>query len=60
MYDLLGREVDRLLDRHLDPGYYQVVWQGRDVRGRSLPSGVYIARLVTPEYTKSIKMLLIK
>ena len=60
VYDLLGREVDRLLDRQLDPGYYQVVWRGRDARGRSLPSGVYIARLVTPQYTKSIKMLLLK
>ena len=60
VYDLLGREVDRLLDRHLDPGYYQVVWRGRDAHGRSLPSGVYIARLVTPEYTKSIKMVLMK
>ena len=60
VYDLLGREVDRLLDRQLDPGYHQVVWRGRDARGRSLPSGVYIARLVTPQYTKSIKMLLLK
>lgn len=60
VYDLLGREVDRLADRHLEPGYYQVVWQGRDASGRSIPSGVYIARIVTPKYTKSIKMLLLK
>lgn len=25
-----------------------------------IPSGIYIARLVTPEYTKSIKILLLK
>jgi len=25
-----------------------------------MPSGIYIARLVTPEYTKSIKMVLLK
>ncbi|MFC1618909.1 hypothetical protein ACFL45_03090 [Candidatus Neomarinimicrobiota bacterium] len=24
--------------------------------GRGIPSGIYIARLVTPEYSKSIKM----
>ncbi|MEE9161919.1 MAG: T9SS type A sorting domain-containing protein [Candidatus Neomarinimicrobiota bacterium] len=31
-----------------------------DLRGREVPSGLYIARLATPEYTKSIKMVLLK
>ena len=41
-------------------GYHQVTWTGRDALGRAIPSGIYIARLVTPEYTKSIKMVLLK
>jgi len=60
VYDLLGREVIRLVDERRGAGYYQVVWQGRDAAGREIPSGVYIARLVTPKYTKSIKMLMLK
>ena len=60
VYDLLGREVIRLVDERREPGYYQVVWQGRDAAGRNVPSGIYIARIVTPKYVKSIKMLLLK
>ncbi|MCH8837866.1 MAG: VCBS repeat-containing protein [Candidatus Marinimicrobia bacterium] len=60
VYDLLGREAIILRQEHLDSGYHQVLWDGRDRAGRALASGLYFARLVTPEYTKSIKMLLLK
>ena len=60
VYDLLGREVVRLIDGFREPGYQQVVWNGRTGTGKAVPSGIYIARLVTPDYTKSIKMLLLK
>ena len=60
VYDLLGREVVRLVDGYVEAGYHQVVWNGTGVRGRNLPSGIYIARLVAPECTKSIKMVLLK
>jgi hypothetical protein len=60
IYDLTGREVIRLVDRRLEAGYHQQDWNGRDTHGRELPSGVYIARLVTPAYNKSIKMVLLK
>jgi hypothetical protein len=53
--DLLGREVARLVDGYLEPGYHEVLWNGRD-----FPSGIYIARLVTPGYSKAIKMVLLK
>jgi hypothetical protein len=60
VYDVLGRKVKRLLDGQLEPGYHQLQWDGRNAGGREVPSGIYIARLVTPEYNKSIKMLLLK
>ncbi|MCH7498026.1 MAG: T9SS type A sorting domain-containing protein [Candidatus Marinimicrobia bacterium] len=60
VYDLLGREVARLLDRRVEPGYHQVTWDGRDRNGRQLPTGVYIARLTVPGYAKSIKLLLLR
>jgi len=55
VYDVLGREVTRLVDSYREPGCHQVQWEGGE-----FPSGIYIARLVTPEYTHSIKMLLLK
>jgi predicted GH43/DUF377 family glycosyl hydrolase len=55
VYDILGHEITRLVDGYLEPGYHEVLWNGRD-----FPSGIYIARLVTPEYSRSIKMVLLK
>lgn len=60
VYDLLGREVIRLVDEDRLPGYHEIVWHGKTTAGSNAPSGVYIARLVTPEFTRSIKMLFIK
>ena len=60
VYDLLGREVIRLVDEHNEAGYHQVIWQGQDKFGRGLASGVYIYRLATPNYSHSRKMLLLK
>jgi len=60
VYDLLGREVVRLMDQYLEAGYHQIVWNGKDRPNREVPSGIYIARLVTPEYIMSIKMVLLK
>ncbi|MCH7575086.1 MAG: T9SS type A sorting domain-containing protein [Candidatus Marinimicrobia bacterium] len=60
IYNLLGREVVRLAEGHMAPGYHAALWHGRDATGRPVPSGLYIARLVTPKYVKSIKMILLK
>ncbi|UCH63732.1 MAG: T9SS type A sorting domain-containing protein [Fidelibacterota bacterium] len=60
VYDLIGREIVRLMEGHRKPGYYQVTWIGHAADGSEVPSGIYIARLITPEYTKSIKMVLLK
>jgi hypothetical protein len=45
VYDILGREVAKLVNAYMEPGYHQIQWDGRDVTGRELPSGIYIARL---------------
>ena len=58
--DLQGGEVARLVEGHHEAGYHQVVWNGTIKEGGELPSGIYIARLVTPDYTQSIKMVLLK
>ena len=67
VYDILGKEVARLVEDHKGQGYHQVMWHGRDRNGLAVPSGIYIARLhatptagVTPEDSKAIKMVLLK
>ena len=60
VYDLLGREMVRLVDQRLEPGFHQVIWNGQDAKGRGLPTGIYFAPLVTPQHSTYIKMLLLK
>jgi len=60
IYNLRGQEVIRLVDEDQTPGYRQAIWTGRDRTGRSVSSGIYIARLVAPGFAKSVKMVLLK
>lgn len=47
VYDLRGRRVRTLLDDVRRAGIHQVPWDGRDRRGASVASGVYLVRLET-------------
>jgi hypothetical protein len=55
IYDILGREVEILIDKKLEPGKYKI-----NFTATNLPSGVYLYTLKTPKFTKTNKMLLIK
>ncbi|MCH7574426.1 MAG: T9SS type A sorting domain-containing protein [Candidatus Marinimicrobia bacterium] len=60
IFNLLGAEVATLVDGFIEAGSHSVNWAGRDATGRVVPAGIYFARLVTPSFTKSIKMILLK
>jgi hypothetical protein len=45
IFDLAGRRVRGLVDAAMAPGNYRERWDGRDDRGRGLPSAIYVARL---------------
>ncbi len=60
VYDLRGREVVRLAEGRLVARYHSLIWNGSGTRGREVPTSMYIARLVTAYYTKSIKIVLLK
>lgn len=65
IYNLLGEEVKTLFHREAEPGPYLVDWDGTDVLGRRVASGVYVYRLSafgagTKQFVSSRKMLIIK
>lgn len=41
-------------------GYHAIVWPARDRTRRKVSSGIYFARLVTPDGVRAIKMVLLK
>jgi hypothetical protein len=60
IYDLRGRRVRSLVDTKFGAGRHHVVWDGRDDRGESVPSGIYIYSLNTGETRTSRKMTVLK
>ena len=55
IYDVLGRELVRLVDEHRPAGIHKVVWNAS-----SMPSGVYFYRLESSNFTRTQKMILMK
>ena len=60
VYDILGQEVIMLLDKEMNAGKYEVVWDGQDQQGQLVPSGIYVYRLWAGEQSLSRKMSLLK
>jgi|GEM_PF-1082681 len=55
VYDILGREVETLVNKQQQAGNYEV-----NFNANNLSSGIYFYKLQSGSYTKSMKMLLIK
>jgi len=60
IYDVSGRRVAVLVDRELEAGRYESVWNGRDREGRTASSGVYFCRLDAAGGTETRKLVLIR
>jgi photosystem II stability/assembly factor-like uncharacterized protein len=55
IYDILGREIETLVDENKKPGNYEMDWDGS-----RFSSGVYFYKLVTDDWIATKKMVLIK
>lgn len=60
VYDVRGRRVKTLIDSGLGPGSHTVIWDGRNERGQSIPSGIYIYSLNVADATMTRKMILLQ
>ena len=50
VFDLAGRRVRTLSDGLREIGGHELVWNGEDDAGRKLKPGVYLLRLVAPDW----------
>lgn len=60
IYDILGTEVATLVNKTMAQGSYSYKWNGLNNYDKKVSSGMYIYRISAGEYSKSIKMLLLK
>ncbi len=45
IFDLMGREVKKIISKSHQIGTYQIYWDGKDESGREVSSGVYLCRM---------------
>ncbi len=55
IYDLLGKQIKTFDLYNYSPGSYQVIWDGTDILGNQVPSGVYYYNLFSPLGTQTKK-----
>ncbi len=60
IYDASGRKVQALVNGVLQSGTHDIIWDGKDVHGRSVPSGVYVIHLMQGEFAESRRVTLVR
>jgi hypothetical protein len=58
IYNMLGQEIRLLTSRMYEAGYHTVGWHGRDNRGSSVASGIYIYEMRTNGFVMHKKLVL--
>lgn len=60
VYNILGEEIDVLVDKTQLLGSYGIFWDGRNESGKNVSSGIYIYKLITDDFVETKKMLLLR
>ncbi len=60
VYNVLGQQVDRLIDQELPAGWHTVTWDGKNRAGSRVSSGMYFFRLQAGETVDTKKTVLMK
>jgi hypothetical protein len=60
IFNYLGKEVTKLINETQQPGEYQVLWNGTNNETKEVSSGIYFAILKCDNFTKTIKLSLIR
>ena len=55
VYDIFGREIATLVNEEKPAGYYEVNFDASN-----LSTGCYFYRIVTKDYVKTMKMMVVK
>ncbi len=68
IYDILGREVVKLIDENIPAGYQSIVWNTKNYLGNQVSAGIYFYQIQTrqntggreKDFVKTRKMILLR
>jgi histidinol-phosphate aminotransferase len=60
IYDINGRKIKTVMNKTIPAGNHRIRWDGRDIAGKTISSGVYIFNLIQGEMATSRRATLIK
>ncbi|MFQ5454333.1 MAG: FlgD immunoglobulin-like domain containing protein, partial [Candidatus Zixiibacteriota bacterium] len=60
IYNILGQQVNSLIDENMPAGSYSIIWDATDDNGNKVATGIYLYKLQVDQKTKSKKMLFLK
>jgi len=60
VYDILGNKIKELTNSIYEPGEYYLIWDGTNINGEKVSSGVYIYSLMSDDIKNSGRMILLK
>ena len=60
IYSILGQKMIVLVDEQQTAGYKRVCWDGRNLKGKEVTSGIYFYKIQTGEYTETKMMVFLR
>jgi len=60
IYNVRGQLIRSFMPAPQDKGYYQIIWDGKDLNGTQASSGVYYVRMTCGKYVSSQRIVLMK
>jgi len=60
VYDVAGRLVKCIVNEKVKPGKYSEEWKGKDEVGRTLASGIYFVKMMTEDFEKTTKIVILE
>jgi hypothetical protein len=60
IYDVLGREIKTLVQRHEQAGVHGAIWDGTNAFGEKVPAGIYFYRIRVGDWAQVRKLVLMQ
>ncbi|MBN1999552.1 T9SS type A sorting domain-containing protein [candidate division KSB1 bacterium] len=60
IFNTLGQTVRTLLYKNMEPGYHEILWDGRNDREVVVPSGIYYYRISAAGFRETKKMVMLR